>query len=197
MPTTTFVLLLQTKDNNYLSNLKLKVMKKLLTITAAVALFFSTSAFTLNTFDAKLFATRVINDAGNLAGPEVSKKVVSAFQKQFGNAKNVNWSKTEEFYFATFNVNAKDFSVAYSEAGEFISIARTVELDAMPLAVTTALKEQFKEYILPSTVNEIILFGETNYYLIAEGKKTFVQLKCSPNGSITVEKKIKKKVSVY
>jgi hypothetical protein len=71
-------------------------MKKLRTLFAATAILVATSAF----------AT---------PGPDkVSERVKNEFEKFFAGAANVKWEVKDDFYFATFDLNAKEVNAAYN-----------------------------------------------------------------------------------
>ena len=80
-------------------------MKKLTMIFAVLALIAGTSAFA-NT------------------GDKGSKVVQTAFEKNFSGAENVTWEATEDFYFASFDLNGKTVNAAYNEKGEMVGISR-------------------------------------------------------------------------
>jgi hypothetical protein len=148
-------------------------MKKLTIILTAVVLFFSYSTFAMD--------------------PEnISIKVKAAFEKDFKNAENVNWKKTDEFYFASFKLNNVDIDAAYNESGELIAASKSIAISALPMQVFLALTEKYKDYALPENVVEFTYSGETNYYITVSNEKRILKLKCNTSGNIAVEKKIKK-----
>ncbi len=149
-------------------------MKKLRTILAATALLFATSAF----------AT---------AGPEkVAPIVKAAFEKNFTGAVNVNWEKSEDFYFAFFILNAKEVTVAYNENGELLGLSRVIAAAQLPLTVALSIADKYEGYTLAKTVTELTYEGQTSYYVTAENSKQIIKLKCSSGGYISVEHKTKK-----
>lgn len=152
-------------------------MKKLTTILAAVAMVISTSAFASS-------------------GVNVSEKVNTAFQSSFTGATNVTWTKTNEFYFAHFELNNDDVAVAYSEDGELLGTSRLVNELALPQAVTYPLKEEYGDFAISPSVTEVELLGKTSYFLTVENKTSILRLRCFENGVIAVEKKTKKPVLV-
>ncbi len=173
------------------------VMKKLTTIAASLALFFSAGAFSPSTNGDDPFPLFFNNSsAKSVKAENVTRKVSLAFQSEFAKAENVNWSQLEDFYFVAFELNEKRFDAAFSEEGEFIAISRKIPIEQLPLAVTTALEKNYPDYKLTPTVTEIVMQGYTNYYLMAEGKTRYLGLKCSVDGGISIDKKIKKKILV-
>ena len=148
-------------------------MKKLTTILAAVALIISTSAFA-NT------------------GVNVTEKVNTAFTENFTGATNVTWTKANEFYFAHFEMNNDDVAVAYNEDGELLGTSHLINQVALPQAVTYTLKEKYDDFTISPFVTELELLGKVSYLITLETKAGIVRLKCSDEGTITVEKATKK-----
>jgi hypothetical protein len=149
-------------------------MKKLKTVFAAALMLFATSAFAIK-------------------GPEkVSAVVKAAFEKNFTGAIEVNWVKKEGFYFASFQLDAKDVEAAYDESGELVGISRVIKTTQLPLGVSVAIASKFIDYRLAPTATEITYDGQTNYYVLAENSKHVVKLNCNSNGGISIDSKIKK-----
>ena len=148
-------------------------MKKLVTIlTAAVMLF---SAFT--------FAM----DSDN-----VNARVKTAFIKDFSAASDVSWGKTSEFYFATFTLNHVEVNAAYNEQGELLGTSRALESSQLPLSVSLAIGKKYDGYDISKKVLELTFEEETRYYVTVVNSTHILKLKCSANGEMVVEKKIKK-----
>jgi hypothetical protein len=170
-------------------------MKKLTAILVALALFFNASAFTPFTKGKGLSTPNLkIGSTKSVTSENVSAAVSIAFKQKFALAENVNWKQNESLYFAIFEMNEKEYSVAYSDEAELIAISIIIPKDQLPLAVTESLKGNYINYKLPQTMMEIAMQGSTNYYFTVEGKTSYLQLKCNPDGNISVEKKIKKKI---
>ncbi|RYF90495.1 MAG: hypothetical protein EOO03_03575 [Chitinophagaceae bacterium] len=127
---------------------------------------------------------------------KVTYKVNAAFANKFKKAQNVTWRTVEDFYFANFELNSNNYSVAYSAQGDMLALSRIIPASQLPLAVVSSLEERFAGYKIPNNVTEIVMQGSTNYYLTAEGATRLLQLKCSTDGTVSVEKKIKKKILV-
>ncbi|MEO5942509.1 MAG: hypothetical protein ABIP30_17480 [Ferruginibacter sp.] len=157
-------------------------MKKL-TTTMLLALFISVSAFAT---DGKKVSTEKES--------KVSKNVSISFLQDFKSASNVSWNKTAEFYFAEFKLKEETMSAAYDEDGVLLGMARNIKFSDLPMSAQEALGDRFTKYSFKENVTEIMYDGETNYYLLAEGKNKDLKIKCSPAGNITVEKTIKKQV---
>jgi len=122
-----------------------------------------------------------------------TEEVQSAFKKNFVGASNVNWKQTDDFYFANFQIDKKEFFAAYNSKGELLGMSRTVELADLPLALSMSIKEQYKDYEVFNSVTEIVSEGSTSYYLTAENSSRILKLKGTSDGQITIDEKIKKK----
>ena len=148
-------------------------MKKATNILAAFMLLFSVSSFA--------------------AGKEVvSPKVKAAFEKDFFSGANASWEKKEDFYFVTFKLNDVKTNAAYNEDGELVAVSRNISVSQLPLSITLALANNYKEFALPLQASEVNFEGQTAYYVTLENEKKVLRLKCFSNGQITVEKKTKK-----
>lgn len=170
-------------------------MKKLTAMIAALALFFSATAF--DPAPANEFSTLFnLHNSKTVKADNVSKNVRNAFAGKFGNATNVNWKETQGLYFAQFNQLDKEFVAAFSSDGEFVALSRRVSIDELPMKVSEALYSQYAEHSITSEATEIMMDGETGYYLTAENKNSIKLLKCDTSGNISVLKKTKKKVLV-
>ena len=172
-------------------------MKKITIIFAALAI--SASAFASNPFPVSneaVFSALEKSRSTGLNVEKLNKEVNSAFLTKFKRAEKVNWKQVSDLYFAHFEMDSKEYSAAYSEEGEMIAISRKLPTDQLPYAVTNVLEEQFAGYNIPVSVTEIVMDGNTNYYFTVEGATRFLQLKCSADGTVAIQKKIKKKILV-
>lgn len=176
-------------------------MKKLTTITAGLILFLGTSAFAnWGGGEKKSKETKTTTaPASPAASTVVTDQVSKSFTAKFASAENVNWKQKEEFYFADFKVNQQSMFAAYNADGDLLGISRTVKLSQLPLHVEMSIRENYKNYKIDETVNEMVLDGETSYHLQVEDKNRYLKLKCDSDGQISVLKRTKKKLvgSVY
>jgi len=149
-------------------------MKKVTTILTAAIMLFSAFAFA--------------NE-----GDKVNEKVKAAFISDFSAASNVSWEKTSEYYFATFTINQIEVNAAYNEAGELVGFSRVVEVAQLPIGISLALAKKYPGYTLAKRAIELTYEGDTRYYLTVVNEQQTLKLKCTVNGNIELERKIKKK----
>ncbi len=150
-------------------------MKKMITLVMAAALLVTTSAF-----------------ASGGGGEAVSQQVKEAFSKDFAGAEQVNWETKDHFHYAEFKLNNIRFSAAYNEEGERVATSRSLRTEMLPLALSQALGSRYAGYSIAKTATEVTFEGETSYYLAIANDKKILYLKASPNGEISVEKKIRR-----
>ena len=148
-------------------------MKKFKTGLTAIVMLFATSAFAMG-------------------GENVSAKVKAAFENDFSKAKKVNWEKADDFYFVSFTLNEVNVDAAYNESGELVGTSRRISAELMPLSISLAIAEKYADYQLDKTAIELTYEGLTRYYINVENKSQVFKLKCYSNGTIEVERKIKK-----
>jgi hypothetical protein len=173
------------------------VMKKLSAIIVALSLFFSAGAFTASpepvndvTSLFKLPVSKFMNPS------DVSTAVKKAFGQKFSGAANVTWKENGGYYFAKFVLNEQTLTATYTDDGEMVALSRLITKDQLPLAVAESLTLKYGDYTLGTEITEIAMNGSTRYYLLASGKKQDLLLHCSPDGSVSVDKKIKRKIPV-
>lgn len=126
-------------------------------------------------------------------GEKVNEKVRAAFTSDFSAASNVNWEKTKDYYFATFTINQIEVSAAYDEEGELVGTSRVMEVSQLPISISMALAKKYAGYNAGHKAIELNFEGDTRYYLTVVNEKQILKLKCTVNGNIEVESKIKKK----
>ena len=122
----------------------------------------------------------------------VNARVKTAFIKDFAAASDVSRGKSSEFYFATFTLNHVEVNAAYNEQGELLGTSRALESSQLPLSVSLAIAKKYDGYDVSKKVLELTFEDETRYYVTVVNSTHILKLKCSANGEIVVEKKIKK-----
>jgi hypothetical protein len=148
-------------------------MKKLVTVLTAAVMLFSTFAFATDS-------------------DKVNARVRTAFLNDFSTASAVSWEKTSDFYFASFKLNDVEVNAAYNEEGTLVGTSRSLESTQLPLNISLALAKKYEGYSISKKALELTFEGETRYYITVQNGTQALKLKCSTNGNIEVEKKIKK-----
>ncbi|MFT3979103.1 MAG: hypothetical protein QM687_01445 [Ferruginibacter sp.] len=170
-------------------------MKKLTAMFAALALFFTATAFDPSP-STGFNSPFNLNNSKAVSAENVNKNIRNAFSEKFINATDVSWKENQGVYFAQFKQEGKEFTAAYSPEADFVAICRRVSLEDLPLKVSEALYKKYAEHNITAEATEIVMEGETGYYLTVENKDSFKLLKCDASGNISVLQKTKKKVLV-
>ena len=139
-----------------------------------------------------LFAFLTIGVASSFAneGPNVDPRILSAFQKEFSFAKDARWEMKDGFAQVRFSLNDNGFVAWYNANAELVSTARCILYMQLPLSVIRSLEKNYSNANL-SGIIEVTRDNETFYQLQAEKKNKKVLLKASPDGNVTVIKRIK------
>ncbi len=124
---------------------------------------------------------------------KVNARVKASFLNDFTSATNVSWEKTSDFYFATFTINNVELNAAYNEQGELVGTSRAMESTQLPMAISMAMTKKYDGYTVAKKALELTFEGETRYYVTISNENQALKLKCSANGNLEVERKIKRK----
>ncbi len=170
-------------------------MKKLTAAVAALALFFSASAFGPGPSE-EVNALLNPSAAKIVKSEKVGRLITLAFKDQFTNAGEVSWKENQGLYFGYFKQQDQDITVAYTHDGELFAVSRQLKLSDLPEAVATTLKEKYGDYTVTDNVSEVTLQGETGYYVSVENKNSSKLVKILSEGQDEVVKSTRKKVMV-
>ena len=143
-------------------------MKKLI---IAAAMFVSLSAF---------------------AGKEkVNEKVLHAFNTEFVNAQEVEWTISSDYFKASFGMNGQRVSAFYNTDGELMGLTRNIPSSQLPVRLQTSLSKEYSKYWI-SDLFEVSNNDGTSYYLTLENGNNKVVLKSSAGTNWSTYKKARK-----
>jgi hypothetical protein len=108
--------------------------------------------------------------------PAISKNVVSSFNKQFSNARDIKWENGSNFVKAQFTVNEKVLFAYFNNSGELIAITRFISSDKLPPEILTSLKKITSNFWI-SDLFEIQTESGTEYYATLENADQIIVLK--------------------
>jgi hypothetical protein len=124
--------------------------------------------------------------------PAENEKVMAAFQEQFGEAKDVNWTEKEGFYLASFKLNNDRMLVWYTAEGVVEAVQRTIQTNQLTFLAAEAVDKLMLNKALLNLV-EISKQGELFYIAKIEDEKCISVYKVSASGDYTRIDKTKKK----
>ena len=121
----------------------------------------------------------------------VSAKALSTFSQKFADAKEVNWSKAENYYKATFKMNDQIYTAFVTENGDWMGVSRNILSYQLPINLQADLKNASPQ----SRITELFEFSTdqlTSYYVTVENAEQKVTLKTTGGSEWSVFKKTKK-----
>ncbi len=108
--------------------------------------------------------------------PAISKNVISSFNKQFSNARDIQWENQANFVKARFTMNDMVLFAYFNKTGELIAVTRFISPNQLPLALMTSLKKTHTDSWI-SDLFEIQTESGTAYYATIENADYVIVLK--------------------
>jgi hypothetical protein len=122
----------------------------------------------------------------------VSKNVISSFNKQFSNARDIKWESHADFVKAQFSMNDIVLYAYFNQSGDLIAITRYISTSQLPLILLNSLKKQFSSGYWVNDLFEIETEAGTSYYATFESADQTIILKSDGiNGWNTFQKEKK------
>ena len=123
-------------------------------------------------------------------GTPVDPKILSAFQKEFSFAKNVNWQEEGTLTRVSFVMNDQGILAWYNSNAELVTTARNILYNQLPISVMRALEKEYEGAAIFG-ITEINRNDETYYQLKVEKSGKKFLMRANPSGAIRVLKRIK------
>ena len=108
--------------------------------------------------------------------PAISKNVMSSFNKQFSNARDIKWENQADFVKAQFTMNEMVLFAYFNKNGDLIAVTRFISPNQLPLELLSSLKKQHTGYWI-SDLFEIQSENGTSYFATLENADQIVVLK--------------------
>jgi hypothetical protein len=108
--------------------------------------------------------------------PAVSKNVISSFNKQFSNARDIKWEHQANFEKVEFTMNDMVLFAYFNNNGELLAVSRFISPNQLPLQILTSLKSNYADYWV-SDLFEIQTENGTSYYATIENANQILILK--------------------
>lgn len=121
----------------------------------------------------------------------VNQRVISSFQREFTNAKDVKWESSKEFAKATFSLNGQIMFAYYSEEGQLLAMTRNIQSSQLPINLLNNLKKDYNSFWI-TDLFEMASGNETAYYVTLESSDSMVVLKSTDSMNWELFKKEKK-----
>lgn len=111
-------------------------------------------------------------------GARVEAAVLKSFKNTFADAREVDWSLSQDLYKAVFFLNGQQLTAYYREDGTMQAITRHIAAASLPLMLQTELKNNHGDKWV-SDVLEVTDGGGVHYYATLENAQATIILKSS------------------
>lgn len=122
---------------------------------------------------------------------KVTPVVLHTFETSFRSAQNVQWSKANSLYMATFTLEKQRVMAFFSPEGTLVATGRYLSVTQLPITLQNSLKQDYQDQTIVDLF-EVSNEDGTNYYVNLESADKLLTLKSSIGSSWTVFKKSKK-----
>ena len=124
---------------------------------------------------------------------EVNQQAVSAFNKEFVNARNIVWEQKQDYLKVTFTMNDQVLFAYYNDNGVLQAVVRNIVSGQLPISLLTGLKKEYNGFWI-SDLFEIASDDQTTYYVTLENADKKIVLKSDGAESWGVYAKTRKGV---
>lgn len=122
------------------------------------------------------------------ADVKVSTAVLNAFNSEFSEAKDVQWTSGTGYYKASFVFNDQHVTAFYGFDGQMLGLARNISSLDLPMNLQTSLKKDYADRWI-TELFEVSNEEGTHYYITLEQADSKVTLKSSNGSKWSVYKK--------
>lgn len=123
--------------------------------------------------------------------PDVTEKVLKAFNETFGSATDVSWYEMPNSYEAKFVQDDIQTRVTFDTNGNIIKSIRYYGQEKLPPMIVSKLKKRYEDKKIFG-VTEVSSENDISYYVMLEGAKDWVRVKSDGYGNLQVVEKLKK-----
>jgi len=123
--------------------------------------------------------------------PEVSEKVLKAFEQTFARATDVVWHEMENSYEARFKQSQIITRASYDKDGNLLRTTRYYSEEGLPINILTKLKKKYSGKSIFG-VTECAIEDEVAYYITLQDEKNWYVIKSDSWGSLELSKKFRK-----
>ena len=123
--------------------------------------------------------------------PEVSEKVLKAFQETFANARDVNWKELDHSYEANFKMQEIQVRASYDADGNLVETLRYYGENNLPPNILAKLKKKYNGKEIYG-VTELTTETEVSYNIILRDEKNWYTVKSDPYATLQLVDKFKR-----
>jgi len=123
--------------------------------------------------------------------PEVSEKVLKAFNETFMKATEVVWYEVQNLYEASFKQSEVISRAIYDQDGNLLRTTRYYSQENLPINILTKLQKRFAGKSVYG-ITELSTDDEVSYHITMQDEKNWYIIKADNWGGLELEKKYKK-----
>lgn len=125
------------------------------------------------------------------APPEVSEKVLKAFNETFLKATDVEWYETQNSFEASFKQSDIQSKAIYDKNGNLLSSIRYYFEDNLPVHIRSKLKKSYSGKSIYG-VTELTVDDQITYHIILQDEKNWYIVISNSYGNLELSRKYKK-----
>ena len=123
--------------------------------------------------------------------PEVSEKVLKAFNETFMKATEVVWYEVQNLYEASFKQSEVISRAIYDQDGNLLRTTRYYSQENLPINILTKLQKRFAGKSVYG-ITELSTDDEVSYHITMQDEKNWYIIKADNWGSLELQQKYKK-----
>jgi hypothetical protein len=125
------------------------------------------------------------------APPEVTEKVLKAFNETFMKATDVVWHETQNYYEASFKQSEIISKAIYDAEGNLLRTTRYYSQENLPINILTKLQKRYAGKSVYG-VTELSSEDEVSYHITLQDETNWYMIKADNFGNLELSKKFKK-----
>ncbi|HEV8272158.1 MAG TPA: hypothetical protein VGQ04_12695 [Chitinophagaceae bacterium] len=123
--------------------------------------------------------------------PEVTEKVLKAFNETFMKATDVVWHETQNIYEASFKQSEIISRAIYDKEGNLLRTTRYYSQENLPINILTKLQKRYAGKSVYG-VTELSSEDEVSYHITLQDETNWYVIKADNFGNLELSKKFKK-----
>ena len=140
---------------------------------------------------AVLSTVLLVNAAFANKNEDINFKVETAFKQEFGQAKDVSWLKTDNYYKASFKMNGNLLTAYFTSDGEMMGIVRNILSTQLPINLQASLRKEYDGFWI-TDLFEFSKQDSNGYYVTIENADKIITLQSTDGSSWSTFNKVKK-----
>jgi len=123
--------------------------------------------------------------------PEVTEKVLKAFNGTFMKATDVVWHETQNYYEASFKQSEILSRAIYDTEGNLLRTTRYYSQENLPIHILTKIQKKYAGKSIYG-VTELSMEGEVTYHITLQDETRWYVIKSDSWGTLELSQKFKK-----